>query len=425
MTSPALRAAFESRVAQLEGAALHALHQLVACSSEPHDVAGVNRCGKITARLFESLGFDPEFVADPDQQRGDHLLLTRRAAGRPRVLLVSHLDTVYSRREVERRHFVWREEGPRIYGPGVIDIKGGTVLMYLVLATMAAEAPDWLDAAEWVLAFNAEEETGSADFPPLVRRAARPTPLACLVFEHGHVRGERHSSLTISRRGAARFRIEVQGRAAHSGSGHGRGASAVLEMARLIEALEAMSDPAQHLTVNVGRIEGGSAINTVPERAVALVDLRADEPPIYERAVERILALAGEGTVRARDDGFACSIRVSRLPGYPPWPANPGSRRLAAIWEEAARSRGHVLLAEHRLGASDGCHLWDLAPTLDGLGPLGDDIHCATDDPAHGQRQESLLRSSLIDRALIHLEALGALLTGAESPRQGADIRPH
>ncbi|MDQ7007144.1 MAG: M20/M25/M40 family metallo-hydrolase [Acidobacteriota bacterium] len=416
MILPALRAAFESRVARLEDTALVALRRLVECSSETHDPAGVDRCGALTAQLFASLGFEPRFHPDPAGRRGSHLLLTRPAPGRPRVLMISHLDTVYSAEEVRRRNFAWREEGERIYGPGVIDIKGGTVLMHLLLATLAAEAPRLIDQAEWLLAFNAAEETGSADFPDLVRRAAAPPFLACLVFEHGHLRGPETSSITVSRRGAARFRIEVQGRAAHSGSGHARGASAVRQLARLVEALEALSDPARHLTVNVGRIEGGSAVNTVPERATALVDLRADDPATYEQAVETVLAMAGEGSVRAHSDGFPCSIRVERLPGYPPWPDNPGSRHLADIWRRAARDRGHELVAEHRLGASDGCHLWDLAPTLDGLGPLGDDIHCATHDPARGRRQESLLRRSLGERALIHLEALAALLNPDESP---------
>ncbi len=71
------------------------------------------------------------------------------------------------------------------------------------------------------------------------------------------------------------------------------------------------------------------------------------------------------------------------------------------------------LETEYRLGASDGAHLWDLVPTLDGLGPLGEHIHCAEHDPARGKFQESLHTASLAERALLLAELLRRL---AKSP---------
>jgi len=413
MAGKNLEKIFRENITSRAPEAWTALERLVACNSLTGNASGVDRCGGLVREMFRDLGFHERIIRSKDHDRGSHVILTHPGQGSHEIVLVSHLDTVYSSEEEEANEFRWREEAGRIYGPGVIDIKGGIVMIHLVLRVLAESAPRLFEAVGWRVLLNAAEETGSEDFPALAREQVGPHTLACLVFEHGHPRGDRASSITVSRRGCGRFRIEAQGRQAHSGSGHHRGASAISEIARLITLIENSTDPAKGLTFNVGVVRGGSVINSVPDQAIALVDMRADDPDVFAQAVRKIQGLAGEGSVRSRSDGFPCQVKVTTLPAYPPWPGNPGSKQLAEVYQSAAESLGSSITAEHRLGASDGCHLWDLAPTLDGLGPLGENIHCAKHDPPSGKYQESLIAASLEERAMLNLLALAALIEGS------------
>src|SRR5690606_19933462 len=102
-----------------------------------------------------------------------------------------------------RNDFHWRPasaEG-RIYGPGTVDIKGGTALLWLVLQALAEVDPARFAATEWLIAANASEEALSADFAARTQErcaAAR----AVLVFEGGRLEG-RQFTLVTGRKGKA------------------------------------------------------------------------------------------------------------------------------------------------------------------------------------------------------------------------------
>jgi glutamate carboxypeptidase len=397
--------------ARLDAAREH-LRTLVCVNSFTRNRDGVNESGRLVANMFAPLGFAPTYVPSSDPGHGEHLVLRRRGRSRASVLLVSHLDTVYTP-EIEALHaFRFRREDDRIYGPGVADIKGGTVLAHLALSVLACCDPDMLDAISWTVLLDAAEEEGSPDFPGLLREHAGDEAIACLVLEHGNDTEDGGTAVTSSRRGSARFVLETRGRQAHAGSAHPRGINAIRELARLIERIESMTSADGSVTFNVGRIGGGLGSNTVPDRAWCEVDLRADREEPYERAVAAIMALGGAGTVTSRHDGLGGSIHVTRCPSYPPWPGNPGSRGLAAIAREAGLECGLTVTDEHRLGASDGSHAWDLVPTLDGLGPIGVDLHSAEHAPEQGKRQESMRWSSMRERALLAVALFSRLARG-------------
>lgn len=395
--------------------ARQSLERLVSVNSFTRNREGVNRNGLLVAQLFEPLGFAPSFVPAGDPDLGDHLVLTRPGCTDVEVLLLSHLDTVYPPEEEHRNSFVWRTEGDTVFGPGVADIKGGTVVAHLALAGLARSDRRLLDAITWRVAFNAAEEEGSADFPSLARSLVTAETRACLVFEHGNDGAGGATVVTSSRRGSARFLMSASGRPAHAGSAHARGASAIRELARKIEAIESMTAEDRSVTFNVGRVSGGTGSNTVPACARCEIDLRADDPHSYAEAMERVERFAGEGEIRSRDDGFPCTVSVVRKPSYPPWPRNEGSRRLVHLARDAGRLAGLEVADEHRLGASDGSHLWDLVPTLDGLGPVGRDIHSAEHDPARGARQESIRWSSMAERALLAASLMARIAEAGDS----------
>src|SRR5204863_2644556 len=130
-------------------------------------------------------------------------------------------------------------------------------------------------------------------------------------------------------------------------------------------------DYARELTFNVGIVSGGTVLNRVPHEAFAEGEFRAFTPEVYEQAKTALLALGGSGQVRSPVDRYACAVKVEILTESHPWPRNPDTDRLAAIWVEAGGQLGMPVNVEERGGLSDGHLLWDAAPTLGGLGPWG------------------------------------------------------
>src|SRR5437773_1545034 len=115
---------------------------MVAINSFTANKDGVNRLGRLTADIFAPLGFKPEFIPSKNPEFGKHLVLTRPGRTSRTIALITHLDTVFPPEEEQRNQFFWRPEGTRIYGPGTMDIKGGTAMIYLVLKTIQQVAPE-------------------------------------------------------------------------------------------------------------------------------------------------------------------------------------------------------------------------------------------------------------------------------------------
>ncbi|RYD65561.1 MAG: M20/M25/M40 family metallo-hydrolase, partial [Verrucomicrobiaceae bacterium] len=315
---------------------LSLLQEMVEINSFTGNAAGVNRLGELTARAFARLGFEPTFVASSHPAYGNHLVLKRpQVSDLPTIALVSHLDTVFPEEEERRNAFHWRREGTRIHGPGTNDIKGGTVLMHLMLSALQAEAPEVFAAANWVILLNACEEESSVDFRELAKAQLPPDTLACLVFE-GDGGGPGETSLVTARKGRVTFTIEVEGRGAHAGSSHKRGVNAVVELARIVTDLHQLTSYEEDLTVNVGSFYGGGPVNRVPHSAQAELEMRAFSPEAYGRVRRSILALAGEGSLRSIDaDAHPSRITVTPGDETPPWPRNGFTNHLAAIWYQA------------------------------------------------------------------------------------------
>ena len=385
------------------------LRRMVEINSFTANRDGVNTLGRLTAEWFAPLGFTAEFVPSVNPRYGEHLVLTRAGRGARSIALVSHLDTVFPPEEEARNDFHWRREGDRIYGPGTHDIKGGTVMMWLVLSALRAQAPGEFADITWKLFWNSSEETLSHDFGEVCRARFDGGTLAALVFEaEGRLGDER--LMVVARKGRATWRATVTGRGAHAGSKHRHGANAAVQLAHTIQRLAALTDPARELTVNVATVAGGTVLNRVPHEAVAEGEFRAFTPEVYAQAKAAVLALAGPGDVRSVADRFACSVQMEILTESRPWPRNPQTDRLAALWQAAGAELRQPVGIEQRGGLSDGNLLWDAVPTLDGLGPWGDNDHCSERSADGAKVPEFVEESGFVPKAALNVTAIRRLL---------------
>jgi glutamate carboxypeptidase len=381
------------------------LQEMVGINSFTQNQEGVNRLGDRTVEAFAGLGFSAERVPSAVPSYGVHLVLALPGRTDRTIGCVSHLDTVYSPEEEELNDFKWRVKGDRIYGPGTSDIKGGTVVMLMTLEAIRHAAPELFAELSWMLLFDASEEMESDDFGSLCRTRLGDRARGCLVFEAGAIRNS-NFCLVGSRKGRAEFRITAIGKGAHSGVAHRKGASAIRQIAEVIKKVEDITDYKNNLTVNVGRVTGGSQINRIPHHAEAYAEMRAYSPEVFEAALADILALDGYSSVSSNDGNFSCHTTVRLLRRVPAWPDNPGSNRLIRHWRSAAGLLGGDIVQEKRGGLSDGNFTWERIPTIDGLGPAGGNPHCSEASPDGSKEQEFTLASSFVPKGLLNAMAL-------------------
>ena len=392
--------------------ALERLRQMVGINSFTSNREGVNKLGRFTAQCFAPLGFTAEFVPSANPNYGNHLVLTRPGRSKRSVAMVSHLDTVFPPEEEARNQFHWQPEGDRIYGPGTHDIKGGTIMMWLVLQALRAHAPAVFEEITWKLFSNSSEETLSQDFGDVCRGRFDRDTLAALVFEAEGRLGEERL-MVVARKGRATWRVTVTGRGAHAGGKHWHGANAIVQLAHTVQDIAALTDYSRELTFNLGTVSGGTVLNRVPHEAFAEGEFRAFTPEVYEQAKTALLALGGPGQVHSPVDRYACCVKVEILTESPPWPRNPDTDRLAAVWQEAGLELGIPVNVEERGGLSDGNLIWDVVPTLDGLGPWGDNDHCSERSADGSKLPEYVEVSSFVPKAALNAIAILKLLDPA------------
>jgi len=345
------------------------------------------------AAELESLGFATRHL--PGRRTGGSLYARprNRRRGCGRQLLLGHCDTVWPRRTTDDMPIAGDAE--RLKGPGVYDMKAGLVQM--VYALRALRAGDITPHLTPLVFVNSDEEIGSRESTPTIRRLARLVERTFVLEPSLGLEGR----LKTARKGVGRFTVKVRGRAAHAGLDPEAGVSAILELSHVVQALFALNDVERGITVNVGTIEGGLGANVIAPESSAVVDVRVRTAEDAERVEAAILG------IRATTPG--AELEIEGRIGRPPMERTPGNR---ALFDEARRL-GEQLGLEVEEGAagggSDGNTTSRYGPTLDGLGAVGDGAHA---------RHEFVFTERIPERA-----ALLALLLATPSLSGRSDRR--
>jgi len=384
---------------------LEILQQMVNINSFTANQAGVVQLAGFTAQQFAHLGFHADYVQSHNPDFGQHLVLTRQGGSDQRIGLITHLDTVFPPEEEIQNDFAWRLEGDRIYGPGTNDIKGGTVMILMVMEALHHFVPTFFDSITWIILANAAEERWSDDFGSLCRQRLGTDALAALVFEAGYLE-DNLASLVTARKGMAVYDVRVEGKSAHAGNGHQSGASAILQMSHLIQRISDLTDYEKDLTFNVGVLNAGTVPNRVPHFAEARGEMRTFSKEVFDQAVSSLLELNHLSPITSWDGNFSCNIDIQIILENNPWPANPQTEKLFRHWQATAQAMGIEMIREERGGLSDGNQIWDRIPTIDGLGPNGRNAHCSEHSPDGTKEQEFVTISSFIPKAILNALAI-------------------
>lgn len=361
------------------------LGRYVSCESGSYDKAGIDRVGAEVAAAFRELGFTIDTI--PETEFGNHLVARRRGSGVGRLLALIHLDTIWPAGTLAENPF--RVSDGRAYGPGILDMKGGWVVLLEALRALAHVG--WDGLASTTVFMTGDEQLGSARGRPWIEKEAESADWS-LVMEPAREGGH----LCIQRSLLGSMIFDVTGKPAHTVRSH-QGASAIDELAYKIVALRELHDPERGVLVNVGLIEGGSARQVLAGRAKATIDVRA---PNSELADELMTAVREIGE-RVYVPGTTTTVtgRIHR-PAFIP---SEGTRQLLALAQKQAAALGMQVEGVGTQGGSDGCFTAAMGvPTLDGLGPEG--FHS-------GSRDECVLIESLPRRAALLAGLIASLPT--------------
>jgi len=346
---------FEQRRDQI----VDTIRRLVEIESPSDNKQAVDRCSAFAAEEFAALGGRAQFHRVTDF--GNHLQVDFAGETQQKpVLLLGHYDTVYPMGTLTS--MPCRLGNGRLWGPGVLDMKSGIALM--IHAIQALQSWHGQLPRPVTVLLVSDEEVGSNSSRHLTETLAQQSS-AVLVLEPSY--GPK-GAVKTARKGVGEYSLKVTGVAAHSGLDFEKGQSAILELARQIQAISKMVDLKRGLTLNVGLVGGGTRINVVAAEATASLDVR----------VARMKDAAGiDKQLRSlKPFNRKCKLEIT---GGVNRPAMERTTGVAALYQKAvqiARDLGWKLSEAAVGGGSDGNFTAGLGvPTLDGLGGVGDGAH--------------------------------------------------
>jgi glutamate carboxypeptidase len=365
--------------------ALALLEKVVNINSGSHNLAGVKAVGDVFRAEFDALGFKTTWVDGSVWQRAGHLIADHPGPG-PRILLIGHLDTVF---EPDNPFQKFRRIDDRYAkGPGIIDMKGGDVI--IVAALKALKAADLLKDLNVVVVMTGDEEdTGE---PQTLARAALVEAAQGAKYAIGYEDGSGDPRYAVTaRRGTSSWKLEVTGTPAHSSQifrsdiGYG----AIFETARILDGFRQKLAGEEHLTFNPSVIAGGTLVtmddalshgtasgktNVVPEHASVLGDLRTLSKDQLQQARDTMKSVVAASLPHT-------SATIAFQDGYPSLAPTAGNAHLLSLYDRASRDLGFgpvAAVSPDRAGAADVSFVADEVPAIiDGVGLMGHDDHTA------------------------------------------------
>ena len=327
---------------------------------------GVDAVCQYFVKMAEEKGWEIE--VEKQEVAGDVACITLNpdAKGAP-ICLSGHMDTVHPVGLFGTPAVHIDEE--KIYGPGVIDCKGGCVASFLAMD--ALEQIRFCDRPVKLI-LQSDEETGSkTSGKKTVKFMCEKAKGAAAFLNTEGVKESDPYKITVRRKGILRFRFNITGKAVHSSACH-KGANATTEAAYKIIELEKMKTP-EGLTCNCGVIEGGTAVNTVPEKCSFLADIRFATEAEEKQARELVAALAEKTFVEG------CVCELEEVSNRPAMELSEKNVALLDKMNEIFEQNGlHTRKPVFHYGGSDAAYITQAGiPCVDSLGVFGDGMHSA------------------------------------------------
>lgn len=379
------------------------LKESVNINSGTFNITGIKQVGDIYAKELEALGFTTEWVSLPDSlKRAGHLVAYRKGKKGKKLFLIGHLDTVFEP-DMPANPFTMLNDSTAT-GQGINDMKGGDVIVIAALKSLYKLG--LLDDVSITVYFTGDEE--NAGHPRNISRGdfierAKQHDIA-LGFEGA----SGMNTVATARRGSSEWKLEVEGKQAHSsGVFSSGGYGSIYEASRIINEFREKLGNEQYLTFNPGLFIGGSEVsydtasqkgdasgktNIISPRTVVIGDLRflTEEQKENARNVMRqIVSQSLPGT----------KATINFKDGIPSMPPTPGNEALVNVVNDISNAMGYGEVKAGNpgsRGAGDISYVASYLNCLDGLGASGRGAHAPGETLNLNEFRKLMKRAALV-----------------------------
>ncbi len=268
---------------------LDSLSQLVGIESGSRDLEGLEKISNLIADKLKALGGEVELVdtsaeayrmEDTPEKMGRAVRATFKGTGKKKIMLIAHMDTVYTVGMLGKQPF--RVEGDKAYGLGIADDKQGVAVIIHTVAML--QALKFKEYGTLTVLINGDEEISSPASRGLITRLGGEHD-AVLSFEGASVKEDK---LSLATAGIASVTLNVTGKASHAGSAPELGVNALYELSHQILQMRDLSDPSTGLKMNWTVSKSGSNRNVIPASATAAADVRVLKVSDYDRIEQQV-----------------------------------------------------------------------------------------------------------------------------------------
>lgn len=244
---------------------IQTLNELVTIESGSTDHEGLAEIAAYAEKRLQALGAETKLVqVDKDDPRVVVCGIFR-GKGKLRLMSIAHLDTVYTRGTLAEQ--AYRQEGDKVYGPGIADDKGGAAMIFHSIDNLQKLGWDNYDTITVLL--NPDEEIGSPLSGPVITEYAAKHDVV-LSHEPGNIR--------LGTSGIGAIELVVKGHSAHASISSDKAQNALLELANLIIATHDLAEDIPGIRLNWTIANSGTVTNRIPDIATATADVRITDP---------------------------------------------------------------------------------------------------------------------------------------------------
>lgn len=340
-------------------------------------------------------------AGEVDHFQSGHIIRVNARPNAPvQIIMSGHYDTVFPPHTFEA---ITDLGDGRLNGPGLADMKGGISVMLAALE--AFERGPLKDKLGYKIVLTPDEETGNFASAPALTEAAQSGALVGMTYEPCMDTG----AMSGGRKGSSVFDIVLHGKSAHAGRAKAEGRSAIEAGAHIIVGLEALNGQYEGVTFNVGKLEGGGAVNIVPDLAIVRFGARAPDAEAAAWATAQVQALFDEAVSR---DGITGHLHGGFY--RPPKPRNAAQQELFTAVSETGKALGLELEFVDTGGVCEGNNIFAAGvPNVDTLGVMGGRIHSS---------EEYVVMSSFVERAQLSALLLNRFADGRIDAQKIKDL---
>lgn len=352
---------------------LETLKNLVNIESGSKDLDGLDKISKYIAEQFKEIGADVSIIPSNDIYKMDDtpdrvgpvVKAVFKGKGRSNIMMIAHMDTVYSRGMLKQQPF--KIEGNKVYGLGILDDKQGIATILHTIKSL--KSLNYNDYGTITVMINSDEEISSPGARKLITEEARNKDLV-LSFEGGGVK----DTLRLATSGIAAAYLTVEGKSSHAGVKPEAGVNALTELSHQILQLQNLSNAETGLKVNWTIATAGKTRNVIPDMATAQADIRALRLDDF-KTVEKTLHEKIQNKKLA-DSNVSVKFEIRR----PPLMMNEKSQELALKAQSIYQNELNLPMNVASIATGGGTDaafagVESKAAIIEGMGLTGDGAH--------------------------------------------------